>query len=131
MAVGELVTAAGITFFWMAFFLFDLGNLPDPRLREIYRAFEHAFPVADSWIVACLIIGGTGILKNKSYGVLFSLLAGSSLIFLGLLDISFNIQQGMYCIGIGEAVMNVSINLICVISGILFIAITWKFRCRQ
>lgn len=126
LAIGELVMAAGFVLFWTGFFLFDLGHLADPRLREIYRAFEHAFPVADSWIVFCLVTGGVGLLKNKKYGTLFTLLAGSSLVFLGLLDVSFNIQQGMYRIGIGEAVMNASINLICFAAGILFVTVTWK-----
>jgi len=107
-AIMELAIAVGIISFWIAFFSADLVNIDDPHLEEIYVAFESAFPVADISLSIVLIIGGIGLLKKMPFGVLFSLLGGASLIFLGLLDVSFNIQQGIYLLGIGEAILNIS-----------------------
>jgi hypothetical protein len=124
----ELAIAAGIISFWIAFFSTDLVNIDDPHLKEIYLAFESAFPVADIYLSILLIIGGIGLLKKMSFGFLFSLLGGASLVFLGLLDISFNTQHGIYLLGIGEAVLNLFINLLCLGGGIFLIVTIWKNR---
>ena len=128
VAIMELAIAAGIISFWIAFFSTDLVSIDDPHLKEIYLAFESAFPVADIYLSILLIIGGIGLLKRMPFGFLFSLLGGASLIFLGLLDISFNTQHGIYLLGIGEAVLNLFINLLCLGGGIFLIVTIWKNR---
>jgi hypothetical protein len=128
VAIMELAIAAGIISFWIAFFSTDLVSIDDPHLEEIYMAFESAFPVADIYLSILLIIGGIGLLKRMSFGFLFSLLGGASLIFLGLLDISFNTQHGIYLLGIGEAVLNIFINLLCLGGGFFIIFTIWKNR---
>mgnify|MGYP001117857632 CR=1 FL=1 len=122
-AIIEIVIAIGILSFWIAFFSTDMVSIEDPKLKETYLAFESAFPLPDGWLVISLIIGGTGLLKKKNYGYYFSLISGSSLIFLGLVDISFNVRQGIYVLGAGEAILNISINLMCLISGIFILSI--------
>ncbi len=128
VAIMELAIAAGIISFWIAFFSTDLVNINDPQLKEIYLAFESAFPVADIYLSILLIIGGIGLLKRMSFGFLFSLLGGASLIFLGLLDISFHTQHGIYLLGIGEAIMNIVINSLCLGGGVFLIVTIWKNR---
>lgn len=127
-AILELVLAAGFVLFWVAFFFADLVQISDPHLEEIYLAFESAFPVADGYLSVVLVIGGVGLLRKKSYGRLFSLIGGSSLVFLGLLDISFNTQHGIYLLRFGEAAMNLFINLMCLGAGVFLILIVWKYR---
>jgi len=127
-AIMELAIAVGIISFWIAFFSVDLVNIDDPHLEKIYLAFESAFPVADISLSIVLIIGGIGLLKKMPFGFLFSLLGGGSLIFLGLLDVSFNTQHGIYLLGIGEAILNIFINLLCLGGGILLIVTIWKNR---
>jgi len=128
VAFMELAIAVGIIAFWIAFFSADVVKIGDPHLEEIYMAFESAFPVADISLSIVLIIGGIGLLKKVPFGFLFSLLGGGSLIFLGLLDVSFNTQNGIYLLGIGEAVMNIFINLLCLGGGIFIIVTIWKNR---
>jgi hypothetical protein len=55
-------------------------------------------------------------------------MGGASLIFLGLLDISFNIQHGIYLTGVAEGIMNILINLLCFGGGIFLVLIIWKKR---
>jgi hypothetical protein len=126
IALWELALAVGILTFWIFFFSADLVRIEDQKSREIYQAFESAFPLADAFLFFTLFIGGIGLLRKKSYGHLFSLLAGACLIFLGLLDISFNAQQGIYRLGIREAMINVFINLLCLGSGIVLLSALWK-----
>ena len=122
-AVGilELTVAFGIAAFWVAFFAFDLVNIQDSRVREIYLAFETAFPLADLYLVMMLVIGGIGLLKQKPFGYVFSLMGGALLIFLGLLDVSFNAQQGIYLLGLEEAVFNIGINSLCIGFGVFLV----------
>jgi len=127
-AVLELVLVVGIVLFWVNFFLADGVHISDPRLKEKYLAFESAFPVPDAYLIVVLVIGSIGLLRKKSYGRLFSLIGGASLVFLGLLDISFNTQHGIYRLGLGEAVLNLFINLICLGVGVFLILIVWKYR---
>ncbi len=127
-AIMELTLAAGIVSFWIPFFTTDLISIDDPQLKEMYLAFESAFPVPDAYLSIVLTIGGFGLLRKRSYGDLFSLMGGASLIFLGLLDISFNIQHGIYFTGVAEGIMNILINLLCFGGGIFLVLITWKKR---
>lgn len=127
-AVLELALAVGMISFWIAFFTSDLVQIDDPQIRDAYLAFESAFPVPDAYLAVVLIIGGIGLLRRESYGRLFSFIGGASLVFLGLLDISFNTQHGIYSLGLDEAVMNLSINLLCLGTGVFLILTIWKYR---
>jgi len=127
-AVLELVLAAGIVSFWIAYFSADMVQISDPVLKEKYLAFESAFPVPDAYLSVVLVIGGIGLLRKKAYGRLFSLIGGASLVFLGLLDISFNTLHGIYRLGFGEAAMNLFINLMCLGTGVFLIVVVWKYR---
>lgn len=131
VAIVELAIAVGIISFWIAFFSTDLVNINDPHLREIYLAFESAFPVPDICLSLVLLIGGFGLLRKKSHGSLFSLVGGASLVFLSLLDVSFNTQHGIYLLGPGEAILNASMNVICFGSGILIVFTVWKHKLKE
>jgi hypothetical protein len=120
------LVALGIIMFWIAFFTTDMVNISDPRLKDAYLTFESAFPFADFFLAFMLILGGVGLMKKTPYGYFFSLIAGASLIFLGLLDVSFNVQNGIYLLGIGEAVLNFVINSICLGFGTFLLLKLWK-----
>ena len=118
IAYFEILGAILIISFWIGWFLGLLKSFSqgDP-LYETYMAFESSFPIADFWIVILLIISAYGILKDKSYGSYFAASAGGALIFLGLIDIAFNLQQGVY----QHDIVAVFINLIAIIGGGLFL----------
>ena len=128
IAGAEFVVALGIFLFWIAFFTQDVVSINDPHLKEKYMAFESAFPLADFYLSLMLIIGGMGLLKNMFYGYFFSVVAGASLIFLGILDVSFNFQNGLYSIGIQETASNVLINLACLSIGIYLLFAIWRSK---
>jgi len=130
-AIGEIIFAAAIVLFWVAFYSFGIVDIPDPRLREIYLAFESGFPVADVCLALVLLGGGIGLLRQRSSGGLFSLLGGSVLVFLGLLDISFNAKHGIYRLGLEEALVNGAINGACLLFGIYLVLTIWKNKKMQ
>ncbi len=128
VALMELAIAGGILAFWTAFFSTDLVSITDLRLKEIYLAFESAFPAADFFLVVCLILGGFGLLRRTSFGPFWTLMAGASLVFLALLDISFNIRQGIYLLGLEESILNIGINATCLGAGLQFIFLVRKWQ---
>jgi hypothetical protein len=123
IAILQILLALGFIGFWIYFFAVENRN---PENTEVYLAFERSFPVPDLlWITPCLIISALGLIMNQAFGVFFTIISGSSLIFLGLLDISFNIQNGGYKGSISDTIMNLFINLICVILGPIFVIYAW------
>jgi hypothetical protein len=93
LAVLLLGTAVVTVAYWVDFF--RRGSVQAEQ-EEWYLRFERAFPAADAWMSACCVVAAVGLLTGSGYGVAFGLLAGSALIFLGLLDVSFNAENGLY-----------------------------------
>lgn len=107
--------AAGIIGFWVFFFMVENKN---PEKSQIYLHYERSFPLPDlGWLVPSLLIAGFGLLGDAQYGYIFTIISGGSLIFLGLVDISFNLQNGGYTSNRIDTLMNLVINGICIIFG--------------
>ncbi|MFW9904417.1 MAG: hypothetical protein ACFFFH_08805 [Candidatus Thorarchaeota archaeon] len=97
IAIFEVIGALLVIGFWIGWFLNILKSFePEHQLYDVYIAFESSFPVADTWIVILLLISAFGVLNEKSYGSFFAAAAGGAFVFLGLIDITFNLQQGVY-----------------------------------
>jgi len=95
--------------YWVVFF--TSGDV-QVRSDEVYLAFERAFPLADAWMALCALAGAVGLWQRRAWGFLFGLLAASSAIFLGLLDVLFNRNQGIYALGGMETALEIAINLL-------------------
>ena len=107
----QLLTAIGLVAFWTAFFTVGFANELYPAC---YETFEHCFPLPDGFIAIILISAWLNHGKNPERYVQFTRIAGGSMIFLGLCDISFNTLNGMYSISTAELLMNGFINLWCI-----------------
>ena len=109
IAIAQIIFAIGFIVVWIYLFKVEFKN---PKRSEVYLGFEKSFPLADlGWIVPTLLISAIGLLMGEKFGYLFSIIAGSSLVFLGLLDISFNLQQGGYTTNKSDTIFNLFINL--------------------
>ncbi|MBD3196396.1 MAG: hypothetical protein GF317_15160 [Candidatus Lokiarchaeota archaeon] len=123
IAILQILLGIGFVGFWIFFFLVENKN---PENTELYLAFERSFPIPDlGWITPSLFISAAGLLFNEVYGIFFCIISGSALVFLGLLDISFNVQNGGYKKSLSDTLMNLAINLICVIMGPIFLYYGW------
>ena len=118
----EIITGCGIILFWIAFF--TVGTAPTPA-PECYFAYEHAFPPPDILLAIALIVSGIFLIKGRQAGIKLSLVSAGALIFLGILDISFNLQNGVYLISTGELISNGFINLWCVGFGLTIMFKLW------
>jgi hypothetical protein len=112
--IGQLITGIGLFLFWIAFFTVGLAPEHPP---EGYYTFEHAFPLPDICLGIALLAAAYGLSRDKGYGRPLSLACSGGMIFLGLVDFSFNIQNGMYLISATDLIVNAVINLWCLIFG--------------
>lgn len=119
----EIVTGVGILLFWAAFFTVGMApENPPPG----YFAYEHSFPLPDGLMCVLLIVAGILLLKNKKVAMILSLVASGALMFLGLLDFSFNLQNGVYAASTLDLVLNAFINAWCVGFGLFLAIVTGK-----
>jgi hypothetical protein len=118
-------TAVGVIYYWADFFL--TGGV-QVKKDDWYIKFERAFPPADFWMSACAIVGAVGLITDQTFGVIFALLAAGSLIFLGLMDVTFNVQNHLYRLVTASSEMKfeVFVNLWTLGLGIALIVCLWS-----
>ena len=127
LVLGALVTAA----YWCSYF--SGGDVMVLRERW-YTAFESSFPVADGWMALCMLLSGIGFLLRRRSAALFGLMAGSALLYLAAMDITFDVENGMYALGRTNDAMKFEmfINITTVLLGLVTLAVSWaKLRAWQ
>jgi hypothetical protein len=115
IAILELLTGVGLILFWIGFFTIGLAPKNPPKG---YMEYEHSFPLPDGLLAVLLLTAGILILLNIPVGRNLSLIAAGALLFLGVLDFSFNIQNGVYKISKSDLILNAFLNIWCVGFGI-------------
>jgi hypothetical protein len=120
VARAQVATGIGISVFWVLFFTVGLAPANPPLC---YFAFERAFPLPDGVLAISLLAAGTLVSMGRPGGHTLCLGSAGGLIFLGLLDASFNIQNGIYASSLIEGIAAAAINLWCIALGIAIVAI--------
>jgi hypothetical protein len=117
-------TAVVCIYYWVDFYI--TGGVHVIK-DDWYIKFQNSFPAADLWMSVCAVLGAIGLLTGQTYGLLFALLAASSLIFLGLMDVTFNIQNKLYRLVAtsGQMKFEVFLNIYALGFGIALIACLW------
>jgi hypothetical protein len=120
-----IVTALGVVYYWADFFIRGAVHV---KKDDWYIKFEKAFPPADLWMAACALVGAVGLITDNTYGLIFALLAASSSIFLGLMDITFNLQNNLYSLFATSSQMKFEalVNLWTIGVGIAVIVCLWS-----
>jgi len=120
-------TGVGTILYWIAFF--STGEVR-ANAAPCYLAFEHAFPAADGWMAIACLAAAEGLRRNREWALLWGIAAGSAVVFLGCMDVLYDLENDMYAAmtpaEIGEAV----INAWCVLVGPALLAYFWRERGR-
>src|SRR5215467_9675723 len=116
----ELFTAAGLFLYWILYF--TVGVAP-ARPPTGYFVFQNTFTVADLILAALLARAAILLLRpdpiHRVLGRGLSLICSGALLFLGGLDISFNLQHAIYLTPSLDMFLEVAINFWCLIFGFL------------
>lgn len=120
LVLGAIVTAI----YWWSYFS---GGEVMTSTERWYTAFESAFPVADGWMALCMAISGVGLIRGRAWARPAGLLAGSALIYLALMDITFNVENGLYALAATSEAMQaeIAINGSSALLGIWTILACW------
>jgi len=127
----EIFTVVGVVLYWVTWFLAPeiiQARSPDAHDYQIYVTFEQAFLLADSWLAIAALIGLVGLWRMRDWGFLFSLLAGSAAIFLGLMDLLYDLEHGMFIPFTSEAGIELIIVLLMLLLAPLQIYLLWRHR---
>jgi hypothetical protein len=122
-----LIVAAIVTgYYWWSYFVGG-GDVMVSHARW-YTAFESSFPVADAWLSICAALAGVGLWLDKPWGARFGLMAASATFYLAAMDITFDIENGMYALTAGNDAMKfeVFINITCIILGVWTLITSWR-----
>jgi hypothetical protein len=124
LSVLLIMTALGVIYYWADFYI--RGGVHVIK-EDWYIKFERAFPPADLWMSACALIGAAGLLTGQTFGLLFTLLAAGSLLFLAFMDITFNIQNNLYPLVATSSQMKFElfINVWTLLLGVALIVCLW------
>lgn len=141
-----LAAGAGglVCVYWIAFYHSDLTmpefvhNLTNPALAQftaVYLGYESAFPLADLFVAVTSALSAFYLIGRDARAVLFGLIGSGALGFLGLIDISFNLQHGLYAPAVllndGGMQLELAINVICVVAAVWSIARFWHHPLRR
>ena len=117
--------AFGTIAFWAVFFAAGLVSASD---RLAYLEHEKSFPLADAYVVVCAFLCVAGVIKRTSWAVLFGVAAGSGIIFLGLMDTLYALEQGLIHDLSFPSIETFLICSICLILGPVMIVYMWRNR---
>jgi hypothetical protein len=126
--LGVLLVATGVVTvaYWLDFFI---RGTVQAVSEDWYLRFERAFPAADGWMALCSLVTAVGLFTGSAYGTVFGLLAAGALVFLGLMDLTFNLQNGLFRLLPGSGQMWVEVVIIawCLALGV-FLAVYFGAR---
>jgi hypothetical protein len=116
------------TAYWVVWFGIDREILASAHTSEYY-AFENAFPVADGWMVVTGIVAAIALVRRWLSAALWCFAAGTCSVYLGLLDVLFDLQNGIYqAPDKGAVAVEIAINVLTVSMGAVVLAWVWRQR---
>lgn len=121
-----LVIAAAITaFYWWSYYTGGDVRVIDERW---YTAFESSFPVADGLMALFAALAGVGFLLGRPWAARFGLMAAASILYLAAMDITFDVENGMYALAAANDAMKfeIFINVTCVLLGVITLIVSWR-----
>ncbi len=85
--------------------------------------------MADGWLVFCCLAGAHALLRRSPRALLWVLLAGSASIYLGLIDITFNVGNGVYREASGPSLgIEIALNILSLGLGAWGLLFCWHNR---
>ncbi len=121
---GVVATAA----YWVIWFGVNREWLASAH-TDSYYAFENSFPAADAWMTLAGLGATIALLRRRASALLWSLAAGSISVYLGLLDVLFDLENGIYRSGdTGGVIVEIVINLLTLSMGAVVLVWAWSKR---
>jgi hypothetical protein len=119
------ISAGATVLYWVTFFT---SGAVQSSSEGGYLAFERAFPAGDAWLAFAAVACALMLARRDPRALLWGLVAGSSFVYLGLLDTLYNLENGKYASIDGAMAVEVIINLFSLSFGPFLIIYVWRHR---
>ncbi len=126
-ALAMLVAAAGTAAYWLSYFS---GGAVHTDVSQAYLEFENAFPLADAYMAACYLVAGHFLWRSREAAVFWGIAAGSAMLFLGCMDVLYNLEHAKYAAMTPEMAAETAINAVCLTFGPWTMWRLWRERAR-
>ena len=130
--IASMLFAALLTIaYWTIWFGVDRNILASSHAASYYT-FENAFPAADAWLTLTLLLGALGIARRRPWGLLWGLLAGGAGVYLGCMDVLFDLENGIYLVPKGgdpsAVIIEIAINVLTFLLSGVVLTYVWRNR---
>lgn len=106
--------ATGVVLYWLSFFF---GGEVHAAQDDCYFIFQRNFPVPDIVTAIAGLLCAEGLRRGRGWGLIWGGVAAGGILFLGLIDVSYNVWNGMYA-NMSLAMLNENlINIYCLVFG--------------
>jgi hypothetical protein len=125
IAIFQVLISIGLLGFWIMFYFTEVKNR---KMSEVEFKHELSFPLPDlGWVLPNLIISAIGLFLGQEFGYFFAITAASGMMFLGLIDLAFNLQNKKFNTKEygADAYMSIFIVAVMLIMGPLFLIFGW------
>ena len=95
---------------------------------EAYYQFENAFPLADLWLGLACLLALVALQRRRPQALLWLIAAGGAGLYLGSMDLLYDVQHGIFSHGFGGAFELVIVLLTWLFS---ITVLTWSWRHRD
>jgi len=82
---------------------------------QAYYDFENAFPLADLWLGIACVLALVALRQRRPSALLWLVCAGSAALYLGCMDLLYDVEHGIFGLGVGGGIEA------------LIVALTWFF----
>lgn len=121
-----MIAIAGLAYAgWVVYWTTDVFvKVDDP----FWNRYEDTFVASDLLMGSAFLATGALLLKKRSLAVPFGIAAGGAMIFLGSLDVLFNVQSGHYRTLDPVTIFEIGINVLSLTFGLWTIVRLWRWR---
>ena len=122
-----LVAAAAVDATYVVLWLFARSVVAS-ETRPAYVEFENAFPLADTWLLLCVIGSAVGLARRRPSALLWLLAgAGSGLYLLGI-DSLYDVENGIWWLRGGAGLIELVINVLTLAFSLGLMRWAWRHR---
>lgn len=121
----------GLVTYWIMWFTvpqFIQSRMPDAPDYATYIAFEQAFPLEDGYVAVAALIGVIGLWQMKTWGFLSMLLGSGGVLFLGLMDLLYDLEHQMFIPFNAGSIIELLIVIFFLLLGSIVTTLLWKHR---
>jgi len=129
VAIGYMMFGfVGTLIYWGVWFLVD-PSLIAARETAAHYVHENSFPIGDAWMAGTGLLGSIALVQRRESALLWMLLCASASIYLGCLDVLYNLNTNLYVESDGvELAIEVIVNLATLTGGVYGIWFAWSTR---